>query len=139
MKKRKGFEEKLGLDGGEEEEMDISLEEVNVVSKGTKFDLDDDYNKIREATIKTIIRTGEIIDESAINIKQGANGMMVKAYADLVKSMKDNTMALLEMHREMRKLNPEKEEPKEDESKTYKTNVSEIIELNKERLKRANS
>lgn len=135
MKKKTGFEEKLGI----EEEPIVTLEEVNVVSKGTKDDLEDDYKKIREATIKTIIRTGEIIDESAMNIKQGANGMMVKAYADLVKSMKDNTMALLEMHREIRKLEGEKKEEKEEQnSNTIKTNVNEIIELNKERRKRSN-
>lgn len=138
MKKRTGFEEKLGIE--EEEESPATLEEVNVVSKGSRDDLGDDYNKIREATIKTIIRTGEIIDEAAINIKQGANGMMVKAYADLVKSMKDNTMALLEMHREIRKLEEaEKEEKEEQDNDTVKTSVNEIIELNKERIKRANS
>jgi hypothetical protein len=138
MKKRTGFEEKLGIE--EEEESPVTLEEVNVVSRGSKDDLGDDYKKIREATIKTIIRTGEIIDESAINIKQGANGMMVKAYADLVKSMKDNTMALLEMHREIRKLEGEKkDESEEQNSNTVKTSVNEIIELNKERRKRSNS
>lgn len=138
MKKRTGFEEKLGID--EEEEPQVELEHVSVVSKGSRDDLSDDYNKIREATITTIVRTGEIIDESAINIKQGANGMMVKAYADLVKSMKDNTMALLEMHREIRKLEEDKKEEKEEQnSDTVKTSVNEIIELNKERRKRSNS
>lgn len=138
MKKRTGFEEKLGIE--EEEEPQVELEQVNVVSKGSRYDLSDDYNKIREATITTIVRTGEIIDETALNIKQGANGMMVKAYADLIKSMKDNTMALLEMHREIRKLEEDKDKDKEEQNKnTVKTSVSEIIELNKERRKRSNS
>lgn len=126
MKKRRtGFEEELGLD----EQTPIELEEVNVISNGTMLDIEDDYKKIREATIKTIIRTSEIIDESAINIKQNPNGMMVKAYADLVKSMKDNTMALLEMHREIRKLTENKTE--ETKVNVNKTNVTEIINYRK--------
>lgn len=134
MKKKTGFEEKLELG----EETPITLEEVHVNSQGSKLDLNDDYNKIRESTITTIVRTGEIIDEAAIAIKQSPNGMMVKAYADLVKSMRDNTMALLEMHREIRKLEEVKEEVKDvNEKKTVKTNLTEIIELSKEREKRA--
>ncbi len=123
MKKKNNFENELGLD----EPINIELEEINVISKGTLEDIEDDYKKIREATIKTIMRTSEIIDEAAINIKQNPNGMMVKAYADLVKSMKDNTMALLEMHKEIRKLS----EPKtnvEDEVKP-KTNLTEILQF----------
>lgn len=137
MKKKTGFEDKLGLE--DNEECPITLQEVNVNSKGSEFDLSDDYVKIRESTITTIVRTGEIIDEAAIAIKQSPNGMMVKAYADLVKSMKDNTMALIEMHREIRKLEEQnkKEEPKIEEKKTIKTNLNEIIELNAERKKRA--
>lgn len=130
-----GFEEKLGLD---EEQKDISLQEVNVDSKGTQFDLEEDYRKIRESTITTIVRTSEIIDEAAITIKQGANGMMVKAYADLVKSMKDNTSALMEMHKEMRKLQEVKKEEKEEDKDTVSTSLNEIIQLNKEREKRSN-
>lgn len=131
MKKRKGCEEKLGLE--EPELPDVSLEEVHVVSKGTKADIKEDYEKIREATITTITRTAEIIDEAAIAIKQSPNGMMVKAYADLVKSMKDNTMALLEMHREIRKLEEVKEEEKANkEPEKIKTNLSKIIQLYKE-------
>lgn len=135
MEKRMGFEEKLGLD---EEQKDISLQEVNVDSKGTQFDLEEDYRKIRESTITTIVRTSEIIDEAAITIKQGANGMMVKAYADLVKSMKDNTSALMEMHKEMRKLQEVKKEEKEEDKDTVSTSLNEIIQLNKEREKRSN-
>lgn len=131
MKKRKGCEEKLGLE--EPELPDVSLEEVHVVSRGTKTDIKEDYEKIREATITTITRTAEIIDEAAIAIKQSPNGMMVKAYADLVKSMKDNTMALLEMHREIRKLEEVKEEEKANkEPEKIKTNLSKIIQLYKE-------
>lgn len=131
MKKRKGCEEKLGLE--EPEVPDVSLEEVHVVSRGTKTDIKEDYEKIREATITTITRTAEIIDEAAIAIKQSPNGMMVKAYADLVKSMKDNTMALLEMHREIRKLEEVKEEEKANkEPEKIKTNLSKIIQLYKE-------
>lgn len=131
MKKRKGCEEKLGLE--EPELPDVSLEEVHVISNGTKADIKEDYEKIREATITTITRTAEIIDEAAIAIKQSPNGMMVKAYADLVKSMKDNTMALLEMHREIRKLEEVKEEEKSNkEPEKIKTNLSKIIQLYKE-------
>lgn len=133
MKKRKGCEEKLGLE--EPEVPDVSLEEVHVVSRGTKADIKEDYEKIREATITTITRTAEIIDEAAIAIKQSPNGMMVKAYADLVKSMKDNTMALLEMHREIRKLEEVKEEEKANkEPEKIKTNLSKIIQLYKEQV-----
>jgi len=134
MRKKKGYEDKLGLE--EPDVPDVSLEEVHVVSNGTKIDIKEDYEKIREATITTITRTAEIIDEAAIAIKQSPNGMMVKAYADLVKSMKDNTMALLEMHREIRKLEEVKEEQKPEEKKTVKTNLTEIIQLAKEREKR---
>ena len=131
MKKRKGCEEKLGLE--EPDLPDVSLEEVHVVSRGTKADIKEDYEKIREATITTITRTAEIIDEAAIAIKQSPNGMMVKAYADLVKSMKDNTMALLEMHREIRKLEEVKEEEKVNkEPEKIRTNLSKIIQLYKE-------
>lgn len=131
MKKRKGCEEKLGLE--EPELPDVSLEEVHVISNGTKADIKEDYEKIREATITTITRTAEIIDEAAIAIKQSPNGMMVKAYADLVKSMKDNTMALLEMHREIRKLEEVKEEEKGNkEPEKIRTNLSKIIQLYKE-------
>jgi len=130
MRKKKGFEDKLEIESCDTPE--VSLEEVHVVSKGTNLDIKDDYEKIREATITTITRTAEIIDEAAIAIKQSPNGMMVKAYADLVKSMKDNTMALLEMHREIRKLKTTEDDKKETkEPEKIKTNLSKIIHLYK--------
>jgi len=135
MKKKKGFEDKLGLE--EPEECPVSLEEINVVSRGTKDDIEEDYKKVREALMTTIIRSAEMIDEAAIAIKQSPNGMMIKSFADLVKSMKDSTMGLLEMHKEIRKLEETKqEEVKVEDKKTIKTNVSEIIQLAKEREKR---
>ena len=135
MRKKKGFEDKLGLD---EEVEPVSLEEVNVVSHGSMEDTEEDYEMVRRALVTTIVRSSEIIDEAAIAIKQAPNGMMVKSFADLVKSMKDSTMGLLEMHKEIRKLQEIKhEEQKPEDKKTVKTNLTEIIQLAKEREKRA--
>jgi len=135
MRKKKGFEDKLGLD---EEVEPVSLEEVNVISHGSIKDAEEDYEQVRRALVTTIVRSSEIIDEAAIAIKQSPNGLMVKSFADLVKSMKDSTMGLLEMHKEIRKLQEIKqEEQKPEEKKTVKTNLTEIIQLAKEREKRA--
>lgn len=137
-RKEKPMMDKLGLDP--ELEPPIELEEINVVSKGSVEDVKEDYEKLRESLISSIIRGNEAIDDVCIEIKKGSSAMMVTGLAALLKSSADSTKALLDLHKEIRLLEKKEESTDVTEKKTVKTNLNDIIELAKEREKRvANS
>lgn len=138
MKKRTdkdSFGDKLGLDP--EDKIEIELDDINVSSNGTKEDAKQDYIKLRESLIASLIRSQEIIDHTARDIKQGSSAMMVQSLSQLIKGVGDTAKVVLELHEKIRKLDEVKEEDKTNvEKKTIKTNLNDIIDMAKEREKR---
>lgn len=134
MKKRDSFDTQLGLD--EEEKPVIELENINITSKGSKDDIKEDYEKLRESLVGSLIRSQEVIDHVTIEIKQGSSAMMVQSLAQLIKGLGDTTKALLELHNQTRKLEPKVENDVPSEKKTIKTNINDIIDFANEKEKR---
>jgi hypothetical protein len=127
----------FGLDPPEEPL--VTLDNINVISKGTKEDAKEDYIKLRESLLSTVIRGNEIIDSVALEIKQGgSSAMMVQGMSQLLKTMTDASKAILDLHKEIRILDKDEEKPEATEKKTIKTNLNDIIDMAKEREKRMN-
>jgi len=139
MKKRTNkdsFGEALGLDP--EDKVEIELDDTSITSHGTKEDIKEDYIKLRESLIGSIIRSQEIIDVTAKEIKGGSSAMMVQSLSQLIKGVGDTAKVVLELHEKIRKLDEVKEEEKPSEKKTIKTNLNDIIDIAREREKRMN-
>ena len=117
---------------GEQEEIEITLEEVNVVSNGTKLDILDDYKFAREKIILSIVRASEVLTEAVKETKMSPGPRAIEAAAAIVKNLNECTEKLMILHEKIRKIDSESSDEinKNDEkinSNTIKSTLSELL------------
>ena len=109
-----------------EEITEIELEDINVVSNGTKLDIDSDYMLAREKIITSIIRSAEVLDEAVKEVKMSASPRNIEAASSIVKNLNDSTLTLLSLHDKFRDIE-HVAEIETDDSVGIKTSLTEIL------------
>jgi hypothetical protein len=120
---------------GEGEEVtevtEVELDKVEVNSKGTKDDVQDDYRTAREKIMQSIIRSSEVLDTATTEAKTAPSPRSIEVCAGMAKALNESTKSLMDLHKEIRGLEQEKEEDKQTSDKTngnIKTSLTSLLE-----------
>jgi molecular chaperone GrpE (heat shock protein) len=114
--------------GDTNEIMEVELDNVDVISNGTKIDISDDYSFAREKIITSIVRSSEVLDQAVIEVKMAANPRNIEAAAAIAKNLNDATENLLRLHKEFRIIEkPNEQEDDKTERKGIETSLTEIL------------
>ena len=124
----KELDEVFGAPGDDKEVVEIKLEDVSIVSKGTEIDINSDYSFSRYHIIKSIIRSSEVLDLAVTEVKMdAANPKNIEAAASITKNLNDATENLLKLHKEFRNIQLPKGIPLEDDEQGVAATLTDIL------------
>lgn len=124
----------------EEEITEVELDKVNVDSKGTEIDINDDYKTAREKIMMAIIRSSETLDTATREAKTAPSPRSIEACASISKSLNESTKNLMDLHKEIRGLENSKDKEVADETnKNVKSSLTALLkEINDKEENQAN-
>ena len=104
---------------------EVELDEVDVESKGSSYDMAEDYNFVRENLIKSMVRGSEIIDEATKECKTAPTARAVEAASTAVKTLTDVSKGLIDLHEKIR--NIEKERYNDENNTTVQDDAGIVL------------
>lgn len=87
---------------------EVELDDVDVSSQGTKIDMIEDYNFVREKLIKSIVRGSELIDSATKEAKGVPTARAIEAASGAVKTLTDVSKSLIDLHEKIRSIEKER-------------------------------
>ncbi len=111
------------------EREEITLDDVEVESKGTVLDISEDYNFVRKKIIQSIVRGSELIDEAVREAKTDPTPRAVESAAGAVKTLTDVSNSLIKLHEKIREIAQTTEEGAQttEEGVQLHTTLSELL------------
>lgn len=124
---KKNIEEELDLPEGPAIELDDTPED----STNSIDDIDKDYRITRNAIMKAIVRSSEVLDEATKLVKSAPFPNQITAASTVIKALAENAEKLLDIHAKIREIGTEKKEQNGNlkENKDFQGNLRDILKV----------